>query len=116
MRIKRVYEPPSGEDGLRVLVDRLWPRGVSRKAAAIDLWMKEAAPSDALRRWFAHDPKRWEAFRRRYEAELLERAEPLAELQARARAGRVTLVYAARDKAHNQAVILRDLLVRPASD
>lgn len=116
MRIKRVYEPPSGEDGLRVLVDRLWPRGVSKKAAAIDLWMKEAAPSDALRRWFAHDPNRWSEFRRRYEQELLQCSEPLAALKARARAGRVTLVYAARDEAHNQAVVLRAALAQPGSD
>lgn len=112
IRIKRVYEPASPEDGYRVLVDRLWPRGVSRAAARIDVWARALAPSDALRRWFGHDPERWEEFRRRYRRELME-AEPkamLADLAARARRGPVTLVYGARDPDHNQAVVLAAVL------
>ncbi|HEX7128096.1 MAG TPA: DUF488 family protein [Thermodesulfobacteriota bacterium] len=112
IRIKRVYEPASPEDGYRVLVDRLWPRGVSRATARIDVWARVLAPSDALRRWFGHDPERWDEFRRRYRRELAQ-AEPkaaLADLAAHARRGPVTLVYGARDPEHNQAVVLAALL------
>ena len=112
VRLKRAYERPSAGDGARVLVDRLWPRGVSRADIAIDRWLKDVAPSTALRRWFGHDPGRWDEFRRRYQAELADKAEPMEELQACARKGTLTLVYAARDEAHNEAVVLRDLLVR----
>jgi uncharacterized protein YeaO (DUF488 family) len=111
IRLKRAYEPPSAADGTRILVDRLWPRGVSKSAAAIDRWMKDIAPSTALRQWFGHDPDRWGEFRRRYTAELRARPDKLAELRTAARAGPITLVFAARDERHNDAVVLRDVLL-----
>jgi uncharacterized protein YeaO (DUF488 family) len=111
VRLKRAYLPPSPDDGVRVLVDRLWPRGVRKSDAAIDRWLKEAAPSTELRGWFGHDPSRWEEFGRRYRAELSRDAAPLNELRKAARGGRLTLVYAARDEVHNEAVILHDLLI-----
>jgi uncharacterized protein YeaO (DUF488 family) len=110
IRLKRAYEPPSSEDGLRVLVDRLWPRGLGKSAAAIDRWLKEMAPSSELRRWFAHDPRKWGEFRRKYQAELLGQGELLRELREAAQKGPLTLVYSARDQEHNQAVVLRDVL------
>jgi uncharacterized protein YeaO (DUF488 family) len=111
--IKRVYEPADEHDGFRVLVDRLWPRGMTREKSAIDLWAKEIAPSDGLRKWFAHDPSRWEEFRRRYRDELSadERKHVLKELAARAKKGHVTLVFAARDTEHNNAVVLREAIL-----
>ena len=109
---KRIYDPVDERDGYRVLVDRLWPRGVSKSDIAIDRWLRDAAPSTELRRWFGHDPERWDEFRHRYQAELSDKAEPLEELQECARKGTLTLVYAARDEAHNEAVVLRDLLMR----
>jgi uncharacterized protein YeaO (DUF488 family) len=112
VHLKRAYEPPSPADGVRVLVDRLWPRGVSKSKAAIERWMKEIAPSTELRRWFGHDPKRWKEFLRRYRAELKYHAEALSELRAIARKGPLTLIYAARDKNHNEAVVLREILLR----
>ncbi len=112
MRAKRVYEPATREDGVRVLVDRVWPRGVSKSKAAIDHWMKDVAPSTALRKWFGHDPERWTEFRRRYRKELAEHPELLKELRALARKGPLTLVYSARDEQHNQAVALREQLLR----
>ncbi len=110
VRLKRAYDEPHEDDGYRVLVDRLWPRGVSKKALAIDGWMKEVGPSDELRRWFGHDPARWEAFAERYREELRRTpaAELVEELVARAGEGTVTLVYGAKDEQHNQAVVLRD--------
>ena len=111
IRLKRAYAQPSSEDGTRVLVDRLWPRGVRKTSASIDHWIKDVAPSTELRKWFGHDPIRWDEFRRKYQAELAHHPEALDELRALARAGRVTLVYAARDELHNEAVVLRDLLV-----
>lgn len=115
IRLKRVYEEPAESDGTRVLVDRLWPRGIRKADAALAHWFREVAPSDGLRRWFGHEPSRWEAFRRRY-AEELKAAEAakdaeLAELRRLAGAGRLTLLYGAHDEAHNQAVVLRDLLL-----
>lgn len=115
MRLKRAYEPPHADDGARILVDRLWPRGVAKHEAAIDRWMKDLAPSAELRQWFGHDPARWIEFRRRYAAEVRARPELLDELRALARAGVVTLVYAARDEAHNDAVVLRDVLLGRAA-
>lgn len=109
--IKRVYEPASARDGYRVLVDRLWPRGVSKAKAQVGLWLRDAAPSTALRRWFNHDPARWTEFRARYRAELRQHAKALSPLVARARRGRVTLVYSARDERHNQAVVLKSVLM-----
>jgi uncharacterized protein YeaO (DUF488 family) len=110
VRLKRAYDEPAAADGKRILVDRLWPRGVKKDAAAIDQWAKDIAPSDALRTWFGHDPARWSEFRRRYIAELRGHAAELDELRALAKRGPVTLVYGARDEEHNQAVVIRDLL------
>jgi len=110
IRLKRAYEPPAPEDGRRILVDRLWPRGLRKANAAIDCWLKDIAPSTELRRWFGHDPARWEEFRRRYRAELSAHPDPLNELRAIALEGRLTLVYSARDELHNDAVVLRDVL------
>ena len=111
VRIKRAYEPPSPNDGTRVLVDRLWPRGVKKAAAGISQWMKEIAPSNELRKWFGHDPERWEEFRRRYKAELAQKRELVGQLRDLARKGPLTLVYSAHDEAHNQAVVLREKLL-----
>ena len=110
LAIKRVYEPVSAKDGVRVLVDRLWPRGLSKEGAAIDLWLKAVAPSSGLRQWFGHDPAKWPEFRKRYFAELATHADELAQLRALAKRRRVTLVYGARDTEHNDAVALRDYL------
>lgn len=112
IRVKRVYDPPTPDDGFRVLVDRLWPRGFKKEAAALDAWRKDIAPSDGLRRWFGHDPARWEEFQRRYEAELETNPEGVQWLLERARKGRLTLCYSARDSEHNQAVALRAYLLR----
>jgi uncharacterized protein YeaO (DUF488 family) len=111
IRLKRAYEAPSPDDGTRVLVDRLWPRGVRKADAGIAQWMKEIAPSNELRKWFGHDPQRWEEFRRRYKAELAKKPELIAQLRDLARKGPLTLVYAAHDEAHNQAVVLRERLL-----
>jgi uncharacterized protein YeaO (DUF488 family) len=109
--LKRAYEAPAKSDGERILVDRLWPRGVAKAKAGIDLWLKEVAPSTELRQWFGHDPDKWAEFEKRYRAEL--KANPaLAELRAHARQGDVTLVYAARDQLHNEAVVLKRILDR----
>jgi uncharacterized protein YeaO (DUF488 family) len=110
LQLKRAYDPPAAEDGYRVLVDRLWPRGLKRETAHVDLWLKEIAPSDELRRWFAHDPTRWIEFQARYCKELAERESLWRELLARSRDGQVTLVYAAKDTRHNNAVALRTFL------
>jgi uncharacterized protein YeaO (DUF488 family) len=108
--IKRVYDAPEKADGFRVLVDRVWPRGVSKEKAAVDLWMKEIGPSTDLRNWFGHDPARWDEFRKRYRDELAAKRDLLDELRARAEKGRLTLVYSARDESHNQAVVIREML------
>jgi uncharacterized protein YeaO (DUF488 family) len=111
VRIKRAYEAPSPHDGTRILVDRLWPRGVKKATAGISQWMKEIAPSNELRKWFGHDPARWEEFRRRYEAELAQKRDLIGQLRDLASKGPLTLVYAAHDEAHNQAVVLREKLL-----
>ena len=112
IRIKRAYEEPAEADGTRVLVDRLWPRGLSREAAHFDAWLKDVAPSDALRRFFGHDPAKWPEFRRRYLAELAHN-DRVEELRSMLRPGRtVTLVYAAKDPDHNHAVVLHEMLTR----
>ncbi|MEW5757347.1 MAG: DUF488 domain-containing protein [Pseudomonadota bacterium] len=108
--VKRVYETPGGADGTRVLVDRLWPRGLSKERAAIDHWFKDIAPSDELRKWFGHDPARWAEFRRRYYAELDEKQDALMPLRQLIGQGPVTLLFAARDDQHNNAVVLREYL------
>jgi uncharacterized protein YeaO (DUF488 family) len=113
IKIKRVYDQASEEDGFRLLVDRLWPRGVSKDEAKVDLWLKEVAPSDALRKWFSHDPKRWQEFRKRYETELNQKEEVLHKIkQAETERGTVTLLYSAKDEEHNQAVALAAFLQR----
>ncbi len=111
--LKRVYEQAEAQDGTRVLVERLWPRGVSKERAHIDLWLKEVAPSNELRRWFSHDPDKFADFRARYEAELASASgqEALAKLNDLMKQGPVTLVFAAHDTEHNNAVVLRDLLM-----
>jgi uncharacterized protein YeaO (DUF488 family) len=115
VRLKRAYEAPAASDGARILVDRLWPRGLRKDGAKIDIWMKEIAPSTALRKWFAHDPKKWPEFATRYRGELATRAEELKLICAKARAGPVTLIYSARDEEHNQAVVLKQVLQIAAS-
>jgi uncharacterized protein YeaO (DUF488 family) len=110
IQIKRIYEPPEPSDGFRVLVDRLWPRGIAKERAGLDLWMKEIAPSTELRRWFGHDPERWTEFQARYRAELHEHGAELAQLRSHARKGTVTLLFGARDFEHNEAVVLREIL------
>jgi uncharacterized protein YeaO (DUF488 family) len=114
LAIKRAYEPVARSDGYRVLIDRLWPRGMRKEALALGAWMRDLAPSDALRRWFGHDPRRWTTFVARYREELRAPAAraALAELAARAAAGPVTLVYGAADVAHNDAVVLREKIAR----
>jgi len=109
---KRIYEPATRQDGYRVLVDRLWPRGLSKKRAQIDLWLRDVAPSASLRTWFNHDPARWVGFRTRYYTELRNKLELIAPLKAQAKKGCVTLVYAARDTRFNQAVALQAYLKR----
>ena len=111
LRLKRAYEATEPGDGVRILVDRLWPRGVSKAAARLDRWMKDIAPSTGLRQWFGHDPKRWPEFRRRYVGELKEHAALLREIISAARRGVVTLVYSAHDEIHNDAVALRNVLL-----
>jgi uncharacterized protein YeaO (DUF488 family) len=112
VNLKRVYEPSAPEDGTRVLVDRLWPRGLSKADARIDLWLKDIAPSTGLRRWFAHDPNRWSEFRRRYQQELEQHAAELDQLRVIARQGKISLLYGARDEQHNDAVVLLEALLR----
>jgi uncharacterized protein YeaO (DUF488 family) len=112
VRLKRAYEPAASSDGYRVLIDRLWPRGVSRKRADLDEWARELAPSSELRQWFGHEPSRFEEFRRRYKDELRHKRSRIAELRVRARKGTLTLVYSARDAEHNDAVVLGEVLRR----
>ncbi|MEO9188902.1 MAG: DUF488 domain-containing protein [Acetobacteraceae bacterium] len=109
--LKRAYELPETADGTRVLIDRLWPRGVKKVDAALDRWAKDLAPSTELRKWFGHDPARWEEFRRRYVKEVHQHPDQLNELRSLARQGRVTLVYSAHDEVHNDAVVLRELVL-----
>lgn len=110
LRVKRVYENSEPSDGRRILVDRLWPRGVSKQEAAIDFWAKEIAPSNELRRWYQHDPEKWPEFRRRYLAELDSNPEAVAELRASLGKGTVTLVFASREKELNNASALKEFL------
>ena len=111
IRLKRAYESVDSDDGARVLVDRLWPRGVSKENAALDQRMKEIAPSTELRKWFGHDPARWEEFRGRYGKELHQNGELLSQLRSLARQGPLTLVYSAHDEIHNDAIVLRNVLL-----
>jgi uncharacterized protein YeaO (DUF488 family) len=110
IQLKRVYDSASETDGCRILVDRVWPRGVRKEKARIDLWLREVAPSTALRKWFGHDPSKWEEFKQRYFAELDQRVSVVQELVKRSRACPITLVYSARDTKHNNAVALQEYL------
>jgi uncharacterized protein YeaO (DUF488 family) len=113
LNTKRVYERPARADGERFLVERLWPRGMKKEALAMKAWLKDIAPSDALRRWFAHDPAKWDEFRRRYFAELAERGDALRPILDASARGNVTLLYSAHDTEHNNAVALKEYLERP---
>lgn len=117
VQIKRAYEPRSEQDGKRILVDRLWPRGLTKEKAAVDLWLKDIAPTTELRKWFGHDPARWEEFQKRYRDELKKNAGLVSVLKREAESGAVTLLFGAKDEEHNEAVILRSVLesARPAS-
>lgn len=112
--IKRVYEQPSSDDGSRVLVDRLWPRGLTKEKAHVDLWLKEIAPSTELRKWFGHDPEKWKGFRGRYETEIRDHDDVIGMLKDLAKQGTVTLLYGARDEKHNEALVLKQFLERRA--
>jgi len=114
--VKRVYDPPAPEDGTRFLVERLWPRGMKKAALRMEAWLKDVAPSAALRRWFGHDPAKWDAFRHRYVAELHDKPEALQPLVEAAQRGNVTLLYSARDTVHNNAVVLRCYLAEHLLD
>lgn len=110
IQIKRAYDPPGSEDGIRILVDRVWPRGRTKADLAIHAWERDVAPSTDLRRWFGHRPERWEEFRERYRQELRTKPKALVPLLEATRKGRLTLVFGARDEEHNQAVVLREVL------
>jgi uncharacterized protein YeaO (DUF488 family) len=110
IRIKRVYEKPDKGDGKRILVDRLWPRGLTKAKANVDLWLKDIAPSTELRKWFGHEPGKWEEFKRRYRTELEGNEEHVSLLQQQVKKGTVTLVYGAKDEEHNEAVVLKEFL------
>lgn len=112
VNIKRVYDAPDKSDGYRVLVDRVWPRGMTKEKADVDMWLKEIAPSTALRKWFGHDPGKWAEFKKRYKQELNKNEEFVQELKEQAKGKKVTLVYSAKDEAHNQAVVLKEWLAR----
>lgn len=111
-RIKRAYETPDTSDGIRILVDRLWPRGLTKAKAAIDLWLKELAPSTELRKWFGHDPKKWRSFRGRYQTELKHHPDQIELIKSKIKEGTVTLIYGARDQEHNEAVVLKQFVER----
>jgi uncharacterized protein YeaO (DUF488 family) len=112
LKIKRVYEHPDAQDGTRILVDRLWPRGLTKAKASVDVWMKDVAPSTTLRKWFAHDPDKWAEFKTRYRAELRANKEQVARLKTEMGKKRVTLVYGAKDEEHNEALVLQEYLNR----
>ena len=110
IKIKRAYLEPEEDDGMRILVDRLWPRGLTKEKARIDLWMKDVAPSTELRKWFSHDIEKWEEFKRRYLDELNENKKSVASLKEQLNKGNVTLIFGARDELHNEAIVLKELL------
>jgi uncharacterized protein YeaO (DUF488 family) len=110
IHLKRVYEPPDKADGIRILVDRLWSRGLTKEKAAVDLWLKEIAPSTELRKWFDHDPAKWEEFKKRYLRELAGNEKEVLLLKAQLKRGKVTIVFGAKDEAHNDALVLREFL------
>jgi len=112
IKMKRVYEEPAASDGSRILVDRLWPRGLTKEKAHVDLWLKEIAPTTELRQWFGHDPEKWQKFRGRYETELRHNGHLIEMLMKKAREGTITLMYGARDEKHNEALVLKQFLER----
>jgi uncharacterized protein YeaO (DUF488 family) len=112
IKLKRVYEKPGNIDGERILVERLWPRGLSKRHAKIDLWLKDVAPSSELRKWFGHDPTRWVEFRKRYKSELRKKPDLIQLLKTKAMKGRVTFIFAARDVEHNGALVLKEVVER----
>jgi uncharacterized protein YeaO (DUF488 family) len=112
IQTKRAYEPASKTDGARILVERLWPRGIKKEALSLDTWLKDVAPSTELRQWFQHDPAKWQEFRKRYRRELEANPEPWQRLLSRARRGRLTLVYSSHDQEHNNAVALQEFLAQ----
>ena len=112
VKIKRVYDAPDGDDGTRILVDRLWPRGLTKERACVDLWLKDIAPSTELRKWFGHDPAKWEQFRERYHRELEANVNLVSLLKEKLKGGAVTLLFAAKDAEHNEAVALQEWLNR----
>ena len=116
IKIKRVYEHPEQDDGMRILVDRLWPRGLTKKKASLDLWLKDIAPSTELRKWFAHDPDKWKRFRGRYQTEIRNNHDLIKVLKQKAREGTITLIYGARDQKHNEALVLKQFLEKSEQD
>lgn len=110
VKIKRVYEAPDANDGKRILVDRLWPRGLTKEKADVDLWLKDIAPTTVLRKWFSHDPAKWEEFKKRYFDELKNNKEPVSLLKDEIKKGPVTLIYGAKDEVHNEALVLKNIL------
>lgn len=112
IKIKRVYEQPEKDDGMRILVDRLWPRGLTKEKASVDLWLKDIAPSTELRKWFGHDPDKWKRFRGRYQTEIRNNLDLIRVLMQKAREGTITLIYGARDEKHNEALVLKQFLER----
>ena len=109
-KIKRVYEKPAKEDGFRILADRLWPRGLTKEKASVDLWLKEIAPTTELRKWFGHDPEKWNEFKKKYVAELKKNKETVSILKEKIKEGTVTILYGARDEEHNEALVILDFL------
>lgn len=116
IELKRVYEPWDAGDGTRILVDRLWPRGMTKEKAHVDLWLKEIAPTTELRKWFAHDPAKWDEFQTRYRAELAANPDAVAQILDAEKTGTVTIVYAAKDEEHNEAVVLQEYLQQLGHD
>ncbi len=112
IKIKRVYEKPDKKDGKRILVDRLWPRGLTKRKASVDLWLKDIAPTTELRKWFSHDPDKWKEFRKRYHQELKKNKEQVSLLKEQVKKGVVTLVYGAKDEVHNEALVLKEWFYR----
>jgi len=110
LKVKRIYETASSDDGKRILVDRLWPRGIKKSEVKIDEWLKEIAPSDELRKWFAHDPSKWQAFKRKYAHEIEEKSDLIQQLRKETEREAVTLVYSAKDNEHNNAVALKEII------
>jgi uncharacterized protein YeaO (DUF488 family) len=112
IKIKRTYDPPSSDDGKRILVDRLWPRGIKKEDAEIDEWLKDIAPSDELRKWFSHDPSKWQEFKKRYRNELKDKSELIENLRKQAKKGNITLLFSAKDIEHNNAVVLKEEITK----